>query len=130
MSSKQVLDPYKTIGCFVNGPLCVSQSQPFSFAVGCYNSFKIYSDELAIKMVSPCFESPVRALHNYNEFTYVVIGNSLIKIKYQHIVRKWELPTIKTNKNKSNKQEQERVSMLVFDGVIMISIGSHIHIIP
>lgn len=81
-------------------------------------------------MVSPCFESPVRALHNYNEFTYVVIGNSLIKIKYQHIVRKWELPTIKTNKNKSNKQEQERVSMLVFDGVIMISIGSHIHIIP
>lgn len=88
-----MLDPYKTIGCFVHGPVASSQTQPFSMAMGCYNSFKIYSDELAIKMVSPCFEGAVRALHIHNEFTYVLVGTSIIKIRYHHVVHKWELPS-------------------------------------
>ena len=38
-----VLDPYKTIGCFIQGPIAVSSASPYAFAAACFNSFKIYS---------------------------------------------------------------------------------------
>ena len=53
--NKSILDPYKTIGYFVNGPISSSESLPYTLAVACHNSFKIYSHELSIKVVSPCF---------------------------------------------------------------------------
>ena len=41
---KPILDAYKTIGCFIHGPISISKTTPFSVAAACHNSFKIYSD--------------------------------------------------------------------------------------
>lgn len=78
-------------------------------------------------MVSGCFGSPVRALHIHNEFSYVVIGDQMVKIRYQHVVRKWQLP-LPPAKGKGNNNEQ--VGILVFDGVIILGVGTKIYIIP
>lgn len=111
LASKPILDPYKTIGCFASGPTSASKSAPFSLAACCNNSFKIYSDELAIKLVSPVFGRPIRAIHTHNEFTYILVGTELLKIRYHHVVRKWDLGTpVSAAKGKG----REPASMLVF----------------
>lgn len=51
----------------------------------------------------------------------------MIKIRYQHVVRKWQLPLAPT-KGKGNNSEQ--VGILVFDGVIILGVGTNIYIIP
>jgi len=52
-TQKPLLDAYRTIGSFISGKITLSDSQPISLAVPTMNSFKIYSDTLAIKVVSP-----------------------------------------------------------------------------
>ena len=91
-----MLDPYKTIGCFTSGPLAVSSTSPFAFAAVANNSFKIYSPELAIKMVSPTFALPISAISTANEFTFVLVGSQIFKLRYHHIVASWTLPLKKS----------------------------------
>lgn len=115
MNQKKVLDPYRTLGCFVHGPVALSESTPYSFAIASYNSFKVYSHELAIKVVSPCFLKPITAIATYNEYTYVRTGESLIKMRYHHIVDEWKVALSKAKLQKGNKS-----SMLRFDEIIIV----------
>lgn len=87
----------------MHGPVSTSKSAPFAFAAACYNSFKIYSPELAIKLVSPCFAHPIRAIQTHNEYTYVLVGEEVLKMKYHHVVRKWTLPVQSSKATKNMK---------------------------
>jgi len=71
---RQILDPYRTLGSFVSGKIVLSQTLPYSFAVPTRSSYKIYSDSLAIKVVSPPLEGKVESVLNYNEYSYIKAG--------------------------------------------------------
>lgn len=92
LDQRQILDPYRTLGSFVSGKIVLSQTLPYSFAVPTRNSYKIYSDALAIKVVSPPLPDKVESVLSYNENSYVKVGQKVIKMKYHHIVREWEIP--------------------------------------
>jgi hypothetical protein len=70
-SQKALLDPYRTLGIFVSGPLTLSKSNPPVLTVPTGSSFRVYSSTLAMKVVSPPLGSSVTFASSYNEFTYV-----------------------------------------------------------
>lgn len=67
--------------------MVLSQTQPLSFAVPTRNSYKIYSEALAIKVVSPPLSDEVKSVISYNEYSYVRAGEKVTKMKYHHIVK-------------------------------------------
>jgi len=75
------------LGSFVSGKMVLSQTQPLSFAVPTRNSYKIYSEALAIKVVSPPLSDEVKSVISYNEYSYVRAGEKVTKMKYHHIVK-------------------------------------------
>ena len=75
------------MGSFVSGKMVLSQTQPLSFAVPTRNSYKIYSEALAIKVVSPPLSDEVKSVISYNEYSYVRAGEKVTKMKYHHIVK-------------------------------------------
>lgn len=75
------------MGSFVSGKMVMSQTQPLSFAVPTSNSYKIYSDTLAIKVVSPPLSGKVKSVISYNEYSYIRAGSKVTKMKYHHIVK-------------------------------------------
>lgn len=70
-SQKTLIDPYRTLGIFVNGPLTLSKSSPAVLTVPTGSSFRVYSSTLAMKVVSPPLGSRVTFASSYNEFTYI-----------------------------------------------------------
>lgn len=89
---KPLLDPYRTMGIFVSGPVTLSKSSPPVLTAPTGTSFRVYSDTLAMKVVSPPLGSKVAFTRSYNEFTYVRVEDHLLKMKYHHVVRKWAIP--------------------------------------
>lgn len=45
-----------------------------------------------MKVVSPPLGSKVAAACSYNEYTYVRVQDEILKLKYHHVVRRWEAP--------------------------------------
>jgi hypothetical protein len=89
---KPLLDPYRTLGLFVSGPLTLSKSTPPVLTAPTGSSFKVYSSTLGLKVVSPPLGSKVAFASSYNEFSYVRVEDCLLKLKYHHVVRKWAVP--------------------------------------
>lgn len=126
---KPVLDPYKTIGCFVHGPVAPSATLPYSLAAACHNSFKVYSPELSIKMVSPCFDSSIRAIQTINELTYVLVGETVFRMRYHHITGSWPLPPKRKPHKKNKSGKNHPATMLIFTGVIIVAEDNAVHLI-
>lgn len=51
--NRPILDPYRTLGTFISGKISLSSTIPISLTIPTNNSYKIYSDTLTIKVVSP-----------------------------------------------------------------------------
>lgn len=86
---KALLDPYRTLGIFVSGPLTLSKSAPYVFTAPTGTSFRVYSNTLGMKVVSPPLGSKVRTACSYNEYTYVRVQDEILKLKYHHVVKRW-----------------------------------------
>ena len=85
--NKSLLDPYRTIGGFVSGKLTLSQSSPTSLTAPTNCSFKVYSENLSIKVASPTFPFPIVSAVSFNEYTYIRIASKVVKLRYHHVVR-------------------------------------------
>ena len=79
------------MGNFISGNLNVSYTNPLSFAVPTLTSFKIYSENLSIKVISPCFAHKIKAVATFNEFTYVRTGDYIYKMRFHHCIAKWNI---------------------------------------
>lgn len=90
--TKPLLDPYRTLGLFVSGPLTLSKSSPHTFTAPTGTSFRVYSNALAMKVVSPPLGSPVSYACSHNDYTYVRIRDEILKLKYHHVVNRWSAP--------------------------------------
>lgn len=64
--NRQLLDPYRTLGIFVSGPLALSRSSPHALTAPTGTSFRVYSSTLAMKVVSPPLGSKVAQACSHN----------------------------------------------------------------
>ena len=64
--ARPVLDPYRSMGCFVSGVLSASQN---AITAPTGHSFKVYSPSLAITVQSPPLPHPITAASSHNELT-------------------------------------------------------------
>ena len=71
----------------MSGKLTLSQSSPTSLTAPTNCSFKIYSENLSIKVASPTFPSPIVSAVSFNEYTYIRIAGKVVKLRYHHVVR-------------------------------------------
>ena len=88
---KSLIDPYRTMGIFVSGPLTLSKSHPHALTTATGSSFRVYSQTLGMKVVSPPLGSEVTFACSYNQYTYVRVKDSILKLKYHHIVKRWSI---------------------------------------
>jgi len=91
-SQRALLDPYRTLGIFVSGPLTLSKSNPSVITAPTGSSFRVYSSALGMKVVSPPLGSRVSFASSYNEFTYVRVKDYVLKMKYHHVTQRWKVP--------------------------------------
>jgi hypothetical protein len=89
-------------------------------AVPTNNSYKIYSEDLAIKVVSPPLMHSVKAVLCENEFSYARAGDKVIKMKYHHIVREWSIPSSKAD---------DQSTLIKFADLILLGEGNKVFII-
>ena len=116
--NKQLLDPYRTLGIFTSAKITLSASKPYVLTAPTATSFKVYSQQLAIRVVSPPFDSPVTYACSYNEYTYVRVQGEILKLKYHHVVNRWTVPTI-----------AKKCTLLCFDDLIVFAQGDHLGVI-
>ena len=63
-----------------------------------------------MKVVSPPLGSKVTYSRSYNEYTYVRRKDEILKLKYHHIVKRWNL-----------QGDGEGCSFLLFDKLIVVA---------
>ena len=64
-SSRPILDPYRTMGCFLSGRLALSSTQN-AITTPTGNSFKVYSPTLAINVQAPPQPHPITCAISHN----------------------------------------------------------------
>ena len=96
----------------MSGRVTLSASKPYVLTAPTATSFKVYSRELAIKVVSPPLNSTVAFACSYNEYTYLRVQREILKLKYHHIVHRWAVPTT-----------AKKCTLLCFDGSVVFAEG-------
>ena len=109
-SQKGLVDPYRTLAIFNSGPVALSKSRPAVLTAPAGSSFRVYSEQLGLKVVAPPLGDRVLCAVSYNEFTYVRVGQHILKMKYHHVVKKWEVGPFKGSTS----------SILLFDNLIIL----------
>ncbi len=112
------MDPYRTIGGFVSGKLSLSQSSPTALTAPTNCSFKVYSENLSIKVASPTFSSPIVAAISFNEYTYIRIFGKVLKLRFHHVVREWLV-----------SGGEKACFLLKFEGILILGEGDHLTLI-
>ena len=101
-------------------------NQPFTLAVGCHSSFKLYSHDLKIKVVSPCFQDNIVAIATYNQYTYVWVAQQILKIQNHHIVDSW---TINSNHHRVHGKARHKCLMIVFESMVLLAEDSWVKVL-